>query len=196
MGSRGTNKIKFQLITDQTGPISYYRDGSIFVTREAANDPKLVYRAYLHHILYSKSGVTYTGPERNVLESGVADYLVASYAGSPKIYQKSSMPINLEEAKNIRPAVGTGDRYLVGLSWALLFFHLRQAIGPESIDKAVLNAWFEMQKDAPADRAFPTNMISKLLERVAPAPNSPNRAVFLKIVQQHGAPIPARPSGT
>lgn len=149
----GANKIKVKLLPDDKAGLAYYGDGTIFVAKEAANDPELIYREYLHHVLYSKSGVPTIGPERSALESGVADYLVASYAGNAKIYQKSfGKPKNLEEAKNVRPAVGPEDRFPVGESWAFLFFHLRQAIGRESIDKAVFHAWFELPKEA-ADRS-------------------------------------------
>ena len=77
----------------------------------------------------------------------MADYFVASYAGNPKIYQKSfGTPKNLEQAKNIRPATGHEDQFAVGDSWASLFFHLRQTIGHETIDKAVFQAWFEVPR--------------------------------------------------
>ena len=142
-------------------------------------------------MLYSKIGDI--GPERSALESGLANYFVASYADSPKIYRKSyGTPMNLEEAKNIRPVTGPDDR--VGESWASFFFHLRQTIGRETIDKAVFKAWFQLPKEA-ADQSLPTDMMAKLLERLAPAPGSPSRAVLIKLAQQHGAPLPRSAQG-
>lgn len=187
----GTAEIKVQLLADdKAGTLAYYDRGTIFVAKEAVKDAEVIYREYLHHVLYSKIGLTNIGPERSALESGVADYLVASYAGRPKIYGLSfGTPVNLEEARTIKPATGQGDRFPLGYAWASLFFQLRQATGRDVIDKAVFAAWFDIPKQA-ADASVPADMMAKLLARVAPAPDSPNRAAFVKLARERGAPLP------
>lgn len=192
----GTAEIKVEVLTDgKAGTMAYYSNGRIYVAKEAVNDPEVIYREYLHHVLYSKIGLTNVGPERSALESGLADYFVASYAGSSKIYQQSfGTPLNLNEAKNIKPVTGHEDRFPVGNSWAALFFQLRQTIGRDTIDKAVFAAWFDLPKEA-ADQSLPSDMMAKLLERVALAPDSPNRAVVIKLAKERGAPLPKGAQG-
>lgn len=187
----GTAEIKVQVLTDgKAGTLAYYDKGTIFVAKEAVKDPEVIYREYLHHVLYSKIGLTNIGPERSALESGLADYLVASYAGTPKIYRLSfGTPLNLEEARTIKPVTGHEDRFPVGHAWASLFFQLRQATGRDTIDKAVFAAWFDIPKQA-ADASVPGDMMAKVLALVAPAPDSPNRAVFVKLARERGAPLP------
>lgn len=187
----GTAEIKVQILTDgKAGTLAYYQNGTIFVAKEAVKDPEVIYREYLHHVLYSKIGLTNVGPERSALESGLADYLVASYAGTPKIYRLLfGTPLNLEEARTIKPVTGHEDRFPVGYAWASLFFQLRQEVGRDTIDKAVFAAWFDIPKQV-ADASIPGDMMAKMLAIVAPAPDSPNRAVFVKLARERGAPLP------
>ena len=192
----GTAEIKVQVLADgKPGTLAYYSEGTIFLAKEAARDPEVIYREYLHHVLYSKIGLTNIGPERSALESGLADYFVASYAGTPKIYRQSfGTPLNLEEARTIKPVSGHEDRFAAGHAWASLFFQLRQVIGRDAIDKALLTAWFDMPKQA-ADASVPGDMMAKVLARVAPAPESPSRAVFLNLAKERGAPLPMGTTG-
>lgn len=192
--SPGDSEIKIAVLPDdKSGPMAYYDKNTIFVAKARANDPEVIYREYLHHVLYSKVGLDNVGPERSALESGVADYIVASYAGAPQVYRLSlGTPVNLEGAEKVRPAAGHGDRFPVGRSWAGLFWQLRQSIGREITDKAVFAAWFDLTKEH-ADPSIPGEMVTRLLARAAPTFDNPVRGLIVKIVQERGAPLPKTP---
>jgi hypothetical protein len=121
--SPGDSEIKVAVLSDdKSGSMAYYDRNTIFIAKAWANDPEVIYREYLHHVLYSKVGLNNIGPERSALESGLADYVVASYAGSPQVYRGSlGTPVNLENAQKLRPVKGHEDRFQVGQSWAALF---------------------------------------------------------------------------
>ncbi len=192
--SPGDTEIKVVVLPDaQSGSMSYYDRNTIFVAKAWANDPQVIYREYLHHVLYSKVGLTNVGPERSALESGVADFVVASYAGSAQVYGRSlGTPVNLKAPQQLRPVTGHEDRFQVGQSWAALFWQLRQSIGREVTDKAVFGAWFDLSKDS-TDRSVPGEMVTRLLARASAGVDSPVRALIVKILQERGAPLPATP---
>ena len=174
------------------GQVAYYSNNTIFIPKGWERDAQVIYREYLHHVLYSKIGPNNIGPERSALESGVADYLVASYSGSPRVYAVAfGTAVNLESAAKVRPATDHADRFPIGQSWASLFWQLRQNVGRAQIDRAVWSAWFDLGKDLP-DRSIPNEMTSRLVAR-ASGDDSASRNVVRTILQQRGAPPPSTP---
>ena len=60
--SPGNGTINVTLLADTTsGVIAYYQDNTIFVSKSGADDPEVIYREYLHHVLYSKVGIDNAG---------------------------------------------------------------------------------------------------------------------------------------
>ena len=111
---------------------------------------------------------------------------------SKSIFLQSFGPNYLEGAPKLRPAEGQGDRFPLGKSWTALFWQLRQSIGREVTDKAVFAAWFDLGKELP-DSSVPGEMGTRLLARAATKGNSPVRTLIVKILHEHGAPVPTGP---
>jgi hypothetical protein len=184
-------KIAIEILkTNKSDALAYYQNGVIFVAEKAANDLDIIFREYLHHVLYSRRDIKSVGPEISALESGVADYLVASHAGSPRIYAKAfGTPVDLEKGGKIKPASGHEDRITLGRSWASLFYGLRQKLGSAVSDKLVLGAWFGLPAALP-DNAAPENMIGNMLKSASLMHDIKTRAIIADLAKQHGAPVP------
>ena len=158
--------------------------------KEYAHDPQLIYRQYLHHVLYSKIGFDGdgVGPERSALESGLADYIVASFTGAPQIYRQSYR-VDVTDTLKIRSTQtgGYADRYEGGRAWAGLFWHLRQTIGRELLDKVVLAAWFELDKKI-AEQSIPSEMTTKVLAGITNNVDARTKTAVIDILSAHNAP--------
>jgi hypothetical protein len=183
----GEREIKVAIADD--APSAYYKDNTIYVPKGWVNDSQVIYREYLHHVLYSKVGLEKVGPQRSVLESGVADYLVASYSGSARLYAISlGTPVNLEATTTIRPARGHEDRFPVGQSWAALFWQIRQTIGRGPTDRAVAGAWFELENTM-SDQSLSLELTTRFLARAA-GTDASTKAAIVGLLKQRGAPVP------
>ena len=149
------------------GQFAYYSDNTIFIPKGWERDAQVIYREYLHHVLYSKVGSNNIGPERSALESGVADYLVASYSGSPRVYAVAfGTAVNLETAAQLetrhRSRGQVPDRAELGGS----VLAASANVGRAQIDRAVWSAWFDLGKDLP-DRSIPNEMTTRLVARAS-----------------------------
>jgi hypothetical protein len=182
--------LQLRITKDKNAPTATYQEGNIVMQEAAARDLQMIYREYMHHVLYSKMDIRNVGPERSALESGIADYLVASYTGVSKLYQISyGKAIDFDEAKRIQPVLDHGERFPAGAAWTHFFLKLRTVFTREAVDKALLSSWFDVPKTT-EERAVPGEVVAKLLSRLAPNATDPKRAIFVKIAKDRGAPVP------
>ena len=145
-----------------------------------ARDPDVVYREYSHHVLLAASPIesfAELGDGGAVVESGLADYLVCSYTGSPVLG---------EGAANVfRERLALGDSYrsirdlandsrfadfaagsaaqAVGAVWGAFFWDLRERLGAEVADPLLVRAW-QATPDfgrEPASRPFAQRLLAE-----------------------------------
>ncbi len=162
--SPGNQQINVVVKQDLIGTSGYYSDNTIFLSPATANDPEMMYREYLHHVLYSKTNLAKVGPQCSAIESGLADYLVSSYIGRPEPYKSSGFKLDLSVETRFADAKTLGeDRYRVGAAWASAFWQLRQIASQQPADRAILQAWFEVS--ATADSGLPARLIGAIMRR-------------------------------
>jgi hypothetical protein len=193
--SPGSQMISIKLLEsgNAAGSIAYYSDNTIFIAKEAATDPSVIYREYLHHALYSQIGVDGIGPQRSALESGLADYLVASYLNNPRPYQGIGSDTNLVDSGRFHPAAGQQDRFPVGALWAGMFWQVRQTMQQHaSADKLLYSSWFDLPKSLD-DNSLPAEMILKFLHQQELVRDAGTKSQIVKILTDRGFPVPKEP---
>jgi hypothetical protein len=183
----GNRQISVNVKPDLTGTVGYYSDNTIFLSLAVAHDVEVMYREYLHHVLYSKTNLANVGPQCSAIESGLADYLVSSYINSPEPYKASGFKLNLTEEKRFADATGIEGRFTVGAAWASAFWQLRQIGGQQPVDRAILQAWFEVS--ATPDSGLPARLIGAIMRR--PEIATPDvRSRMEKVLLDRGFPKP------
>jgi hypothetical protein len=122
-------------------------DGSvneIQLDPDFAVDDYVVVREYAHHVLLT------SGPpwdERAAgLESGLADYLVASYGGDPVLGPELAKAMQLETPylrtlDNDRSYVEGQVSQQEGEVWGAAFWEMRERDGQAATDRALVDAW-------------------------------------------------------
>jgi hypothetical protein len=185
-------EIKFVLHDDKsdkmTGALAYYVDGTIHISLSAANDPDVVYREYLHHVFMSKLGNVDLPLERVALESGLADFFIASYSNRPAIYQKT-VPTNLSAPGKLKKVTGYGDTFEVGHIWGSLFWKIRQSLGSELVERELFASWFDLTKDLP-DKDVQQTIVTGLYARLSKAGGTKVEPVLLDNFKAYNAPSP------
>jgi hypothetical protein len=185
--SPGSRQISVNVKPDLPGTTGYYSDNTIFLSSAVANDVELMYREYLHHVLYSKNNLAKVGPQCSAIESGLADYFVSSYTNSPKPYKVSGFQLDLTAENRFTDAKGHEDRYKVGAAWASVFWQLRQIGGQEPVDRAILQAWYEVS--ATPDSGLPARLIGAIKRR--PEISAPDvQSKIEKVLLDRGFPKP------
>jgi hypothetical protein len=139
----------------------------------AAND-YLVLREYAHHVLFKlrRPGTS----SAMALESGLADYFVASHWGSPELGAVpahgagASEPFrDLQSQRRFDAPGGLETPQTKGEIWGGLFWDLRQRLGQSDADRVLVRAWSqEGWPDAQSETAFPA-VVLQLLDRQARA---------------------------
>jgi hypothetical protein len=118
----------------------------IQIDPKLAEDDYVVMREYAHHVLMT------VGPTWDTrllgVESGVADYLVASHTGHPALGAGAARAFGLD-----RPALrdlANERSYSEGLIaqdegeiWGGALWELRSGLGREAVDRAVAGAWLD-----------------------------------------------------
>jgi hypothetical protein len=122
-----------------------------------AVDDYAVLREYAHHVLMT------LGPEWDTrllgLESGLADYLVASHTGDPGLGPGFARQMNLGKPylRNLRNDLVYADGRTAqeeGEVWGAAFWEIREQLGQADADRALARAWLDPAW-APDTAAFP-----------------------------------------
>jgi hypothetical protein len=140
-----------------------YDNQEIQLDPEFAEDDYSVMREYAHHVLMTVHG----SPEWSVasgyagLESGVADYLVASYTESPELgpglarrfKEKYGEAFDRPYVRNLRNErrLDSPDTYgpqAEGEVWGAALWELRQLLGQGDTDRLVTTAWIDADQTA------------------------------------------------
>jgi len=139
---------------EEEGWYSYYdsKANVIRMSKIASEDPDVLLRKYVHRALVSSASGNYDVaiPNCQVIESGLADYFVASFKDSALLYQKFARGLkkpygrNLKNSGKIR-SVSDPDTYDkisdMGESWSGVFWEIRSVVGRESADGLLFSTW-------------------------------------------------------
>lgn len=121
-----------------------------------ADDPYAVMREYAHHVLF---GVHPDGNDG--VESGVADYLIASHSGDPRLgvlavafFRRNFDGFTRAELRNLTNALRFDDLpesaspQEVGEVWGGALWDLRERVGQADADRLVAAAWLAAPQPA------------------------------------------------
>jgi hypothetical protein len=122
----------------------------IVIHRDLAPFPDAALREFTHHVLSSLNTVFSTDAGDPVgLESGLADYLPASFMNKPD-FGHDMWPVfgvevtnrNLENTRSFSELqIGKTELHDAGNIWGGALWELRESMGRETIDKLALAAW-------------------------------------------------------
>ena len=151
------------VISDKTLNASYHsgNNSRIFIHPELAGCPDTALREFTHHVLQELKSEMVWRDDTAGVESGLADYLPASFLGNPD-FGKDIWPVferhnpglkvpsrNLENRDSfslIRFEKDHQHRY--GTVWGGAYWELREALGREVLDRLLLAAWKEFDFEA------------------------------------------------
>lgn len=158
-------------------------ENQIQIDPEFADDEYAILREYLHHVLTeaNESAASWNIESGQAgLQSGVADYLVASFTNDPglgavlarHLWGKYGEAVerqyvrNLDNERRFDPAAATSDGspQSDGEVWGAAFWDLRQAIGQTDADKSVIAAWIDL--DFATESGVRQRYVSALLDLV------------------------------
>ncbi len=147
---------------DQPGALSYYDPDKkmMVIDSKYAADPDLLYREYMHHVLYSGRGMP-NDPGMKLwtyyaIESGLATYFSCSFTDNPKSTEKTAALIggsfhvwdldNKRPFSELRPDVGAAIMDGTEI-WGGAFWAMRKTLGKQVADKLLFDAWFALKPD-------------------------------------------------
>jgi hypothetical protein len=139
---------------------AYYDGGKNEIVLDAAlaADPDVIYREYGHHVLLADSPAESfgaLGEAAAIVESGLADYLVCSFTGSPVLGERAAEVFRErlalgESYRSIRDLAndlrfGDVERgaapQIAGAVWGGFFWDLRERLGRDVVDPLLVRAW-------------------------------------------------------
>jgi hypothetical protein len=180
------------------GAISYYDPSQqqIVTTEQAAKDPGVVLREYMHYVLYiQKNGLQISADRMQQLypiESLMAFYIPASFLDNPKIgyaYSKDQPqdylynlqgPSDVREYDKLKPE----ERPYQGAQiLGRLFWDFRQAVGRDTADKFVVEAWQEFSSRSGAQS--PMEFLTIFAKRFEQGPAATYMSEVKRTYQAH-----------
>lgn len=125
-----------------------------------ATDDYAVFREYAHHVLMAHGAKW----DRDGLESGLADYLVASYLGHPALGPGLAKRLNLRKLyvrnlKNDIPYQEERSAHEKGEVWGAAFWEIRERLGQATADRTLTRAWLDPASNE-GKAAFPALVVS------------------------------------
>jgi hypothetical protein len=186
---------------DSPGNIAYYdpENSMMVIDRRFASDPDLLYREYMHHVLYSVRGVP-SDPMAlwayNSIESGLATYFPCSFNDNPKLAEKTAAIYGegfhiqdlsrVRQFSELRPESGLA--ILNGEIWGSVFWELRQNLRKGPSDRLLLDAWFKLEPgEVRTDQG--ASFVRKLLEVDDGLGKGEHKELIRRIFKNHGLSI-------
>lgn len=138
----------------------------IVIQREFADDIDMVSREYMHSVLLSPPKSIGPSFEIRGLESGLADYYVASEKGEPKLYLGSGVrEIQLANDRKFVDGFDQNDAGNdLGEIWGGAFWRIRDLLGRSAADKALWTTW--MSANLAGDRSDETSVRTDFVEQL------------------------------
>lgn len=181
-------QIQFAYASPNMGTEAYYTDGTIYVSEKYATVTDLAFREYLHHVLWDGSGKPLKAgaisDAASAVESGLADYFVASYSNNPRPYPTEFM-VDLEQ----QPKFSLGqpiERFKTGRTLAGVFWSLRENLNSDLGDRILFESW--RSRSVGTQSKAIAEMVQSILTttaRLAPA----RRPDVEKILRDRGLPL-------
>jgi hypothetical protein len=161
----------------EPGALAYYDSDShrMVIDRKYASDPDLLYREYMHHVLYSgdlPEDAKGTLWPYYAIESGLATYFACSFNNNPRSAEKTASlaggdfkiwDLSTERKfSEIQPNVGSAMTDGTEI-WGGAFWEIRQLLGQTAADRLLFKTWFAVRPgDVRKDRG--ASFVKKLLE--------------------------------
>ena len=124
---------------------AFYHDKTLYLHSSLSGDSSVLLREYTHFVLAESVGSAAVGDSD--IESGVADYLPASFLGSPRIGEGLGHLFNLQTTYIRRLDQVTSytavedEPHARGEVWSAALWACRQIVGQQAVDQAVASAW-------------------------------------------------------
>lgn len=187
------------------GALAYYDQEKrlMVIDRKYADDTDLLYREYMHRVLYSADSTRLPqGSDASAfwayaaIESGLATYFPCSFADNPRSGEKTAALFganfhvyglkNSRKFAEIQPNIGSA--MIVGTEiWGGAFLEIRQLLGKDLADKLLFKAWFTLRPDEA--RAAPgAGFVRKLVDTDQSLESGKNRGTIQSIFQRRGWP--------
>ncbi|MDN0075101.1 zinc ribbon domain-containing protein [Crenobacter sp. SG2303] len=174
--------------TMTSGAISYYDPAGrkLVIDKKYSSVPDVLFREYMHAVLYSKGGVP-SDPEGKLwayygIESGLATYFPCSFNNNPRFAQiNAAATWNLSKHRSFNELrAGIGFAMADGAEiWGGAFWEMRELLGQATADKLLFDAWFRLRaEEVGNDRG--AAFVRQLLE-VDRATGSTHRAQIINI---------------
>jgi len=183
--------------------------GSYFLNDEQFLDaPAAIAREFAHHVLFMSLTDTVTREDvssslrMTSLESGLADYYVASWTNSPSLYQAVAAVLkqrgefdkdeirNLKNGRSLKDLQGLPafDAVGGGEIWGSVFWELREKLGPSVTDNLLSGAWQSIRpEDVKEDPlAIAKWLRDKLVELAIPQEGGKHVETIRKVFERRG----------
>jgi len=144
-------------LRDQSDTVNaFYYDHAMYVHWSMSSDMSVFLREYTHHVLMQAAGAN-PRAGATAVESALADYLPASFLGSPLIGEGLGRLFNLPTSY-IRRLDNTlqydevqDESHARGEVWAGALWSCRQMHGQSAVDRVPVQGWFAMVASQNAD---------------------------------------------
>ena len=143
-------------LSDQSDSVNaFYYDHAMYVHWSMSSDMSVFLREYAHHAL-TQASRSNPAAGASAVESALADYLPASFLGSPLIGEGLGKLFKLPTSyirrlDNARRWDEVDDEvHARGEVWAGALWSCRQQLGQAAVDTVPVRAWFEMVSSASA----------------------------------------------
>ena len=124
---------------------AFYHDKTLYLHSSLSGDSSVLLREYTHFVLAESVGSSAIGDSD--VESGVADYLPASFLESPRIGEGLGHLFNLQTTyirrlDQLTSYIAVEDEpHAQGEVWSAALWACRQIVGQQAVDQAVVSAF-------------------------------------------------------
>lgn len=166
------------------GAMAYYEPGTatMVLDKRYADNPAIMYREYMHHVLYGKAGLARLDADRgwmySAIESGLATYISCSFQNNPRAtasaWDLSRNVHQLNEVRDVSSAMRVGTEL-----WGSAFWEIRGVLGAQAADRLLYETWRQLDpRMAPA--AVAQDFARRIIDKTPPAQRAAVRGAFTR----------------